>query len=453
MVQRRTGELENVKFWLTIGLFVGAGIGIASILLTKLFLYRSFAKPLGEIGQGMAHVAQGNLEQQITLRGRDELSRLGRSFNSMVAELREERTSRQHAEEEVLRSNESLALRSAELEDRTRTIDLLGRMSNRLPGCADEAEFVEVIERFAPQILPGIPGILYTLSNSQTLLRQIGSWNTPQGSPAEFTPVECWGLRRGQPHTIANVSADIVCNHVDRTRVHGYRCMPLTAQGENVGLLYLEEAEDQTIDERDLAVLTETIAFALANLRLRERLRNQSVRDPLTDLFNRRYLEETLELEFSRTRRDQRPLSVIMLDIDHFKRFNDLHGHDAGDLVLKAVGQLLKRTIRTGDVPCRYGGEEFILVLPGNTVEEAGSLAERIRGAAEEIEINHKNAPLGKITVSLGIAAFPQSGATVTEVLNAADQALYQAKRNGRNQSAMAPDAERKSEAAAALSP
>ncbi len=223
------------------------------------------------------------------------------------------------------------------------------------------------------------------------------------------------------------------------TRFLGYRCLPLVAQGETVGLLYLEEAADYKIDDQDLAVFTETTAFALANLRLRERLRNQSVRDVLTGLFNRRYLEETLELEFARARREQRPASIIMLDIDHFKRFNDLHGHDAGDLVLKAVGQVIKGTIRTSDIACRYGGEEFMLVLPGNTVEEAAALAERVRTATEQIEISHNNATLGKVTMSLGVRGISRNGDLPADVVAAADRALYAAKGAGRNTFAIAP--------------
>lgn len=433
MAGQREAELVAIHHKLVIVLLLG-GLAVALCVgLNKVLLFRSFFVPLREIGKGIGRVAGGDLDEEIHLSGRDELSRLGMAFNKMMTELRQEKISREHAEEEVSRGNEALLVRSAELEDRTRTIDLLGRMANRLPGCADEAEFIDVICKFAPQILPETPGILYTLNNSQNLLRQIGAWNGPKSSPVEFAPMECWGLRRGQPHSIADVTRDIVCSHVDAAAIGGYRCLPLVAQGETVGLLYLEEVAGHVIDHQDLAVFTETIAFALANMRLRERLKNQSVRDPLTDLFNRRYLEETLELEFSRARRDGRPLSIVMMDVDHFKRFNDLHGHEAGDVVLKSVAQLVKRSIRTGDVACRFGGEEFVLVLPGHGTKEAAIQAERIRAATENLEISHKNVSLGKVTVSLGIAEFPATGDTAAAVTEAADQALYAAKRSGRN--------------------
>jgi diguanylate cyclase (GGDEF)-like protein len=284
------------------------------------------------------------------------------------------------------------------------------------------------------QILPGVPGALYVLSNSQTILRRIGEWNAPLGSGAEFAPSECWGLRRGQPHIITDASSDIVCRHVQPEQLTGYRCLPLVAQGETVGLFFIEQRQAAiAVNDQDLRALTETVALSLANLRLREKLRNQSIRDPLTGLFNRRYLEESLELECSRAERSKQPITVVMVDVDHFKRFNDTFGHDAGDLVLKNIGELLRRSIRQGDVACRYGGEEFMLVFPGTSASEAVGVAERVREGARRLEIVYRNQTLGRITVSLGVAAYPMAGETPAELIDAADQTLYAAKNAGRD--------------------
>lgn len=433
-IDQRTVELKQIHQRLIVGLVVGTLCVAACILLTNGLIVRSLGRPLESLRKGIGRIAGGDLTREIEVHGKDELNQLAQAFNSMMADLRVERSSRQEAEEEVARGAVALRAHGVELEQRSRTIDLLGRMANRLPGSKDEDEFVEVIERFAPQILPDARGALYVLSNSQTLLRRIGEWNNPTGSAAEFTPSGCWGLRRGQPHIIMDAASDIVCPHVQAEELMGYRCLPLVAQGETVGLFYIEERQGEvSVNEQDLRALTETVALSLVNLRLQEKLRNQSIRDPLTGLFNRRYLEESLELECSRAERSKQPISVVMLDVDHFKRFNDTFGHDAGDLVLKNIGELLKRSVRQGDLACRYGGEEFVLVLPGTPTPEAVDVATRIREGVRRIEVVYRNQSLGTITASLGLAVYPTAGQTPAELIEAADKMLYAAKNAGRD--------------------
>ena len=179
--------------------------------------------------------------------------------------------------------------------------------------------------------------------------------------------------------------------------------------------------------------VAEHIALSLANIKLRETLRNQAIRDPLTTLFNRRYLEETLERELHQAKRSENRIGIIMIDIDHFKKFNDTYGHGAGDALLFSLGGFLKASIRGGDIPCRYGGEEFMLILLGASLEETGKRAEVIRQKIKKMEVAYEELVLPPITLSLGVACFPQNGATVTELLRSADNALYQAKAEGRD--------------------
>lgn len=168
------------------------------------------------------------------------------------------------------------------------------------------------------------------------------------------------------------------------------------------------------------------------NRKLHEKLSELAVRDPLTGLFNRRYMEETLERELARAARDQSPLSLVIMDIDHFKQLNDNHGHQTGDQVLKVLAHLLRTHMRRGDVTCRYGGEEFVAILPGAALSAAAARADSWRRAFEALSLDYEGRPI-RSTLSVGIAEFPRHGSTGEELLFQADSALYLAKRSGRN--------------------
>jgi len=215
----------------------------------------------------------------------------------------------------------------------------------------------------------------------------------------------------------------------------------MASQGEALGVLHLAirgtdlphpDTWDESVEQLAGAV-AEQIGLAITNLRLRETLRHQSIRDPLTGLFNRRYMEESLVRELQRASRAGIPVSVIMLDLDHFKRFNDSFGHAAGDALMRALATVLQKGIRVEDIACRYGGEEFALILPGAPLHIAQARAEGIRQAAARLSVEHQGTSLGAVTLSLGIAVFPDQGATGETVLKAADTALYRAKAEGRD--------------------
>ena len=180
-------------------------------------------------------------------------------------------------------------------------------------------------------------------------------------------------------------------------------------------------------------MLAKQVALALGNLKLKESLKNQSICDPLTGLFNRRYMEESLEREFSRANRNKSSVAIVMMDLDHFKRFNDTFGHQAGDTLLRALGDLLKRSTRGQDIACRYGGEEFVLVLTDSNLAGALQRAEILRQQVKQLSVEYAGQLLGAVSVSIGVALFPDHGTTMGDVLRASDQALYCAKREGRD--------------------
>jgi diguanylate cyclase (GGDEF)-like protein len=199
-------------------------------------------------------------------------------------------------------------------------------------------------------------------------------------------------------------------------------------------------SKEAVADQRRLGlVCAEQISLAIANAKLRDQLRDQSIRDALTGMFNRRYMLETSRREFARAGRSGQSVSVLSMDIDHFKKFNDNHGHDAGDTVLRAVADCLKASFRDEDVVCRFGGEEFVAILPGTPIELAAQRAEEARAKIESVVVRYVDGNLPRVTISIGVASFPQSGANFQGVMKVADEALYRAKDAGRNQVQTSP--------------
>lgn len=215
--------------------------------------------------------------------------------------------------------------------------------------------------------------------------------------------------------------------------------MPIQGQGQVLGLLHLALDVDSRTErpkeavERRLRALTDRVGPALANLKLRDALRMLALRDGLTGLYNRRYMEDALNRELHRSERSGKPISIIMIDIDHFKRFNDTFGHDAGDFVLSSVARSITQHIRLSDLACRYGGEELAVLLVDASLESALDRAEALRVAIRETNLTHRGQSIPAPTASFGVATFPQHGTNVADFVKAADSALYAAKRDGRD--------------------
>jgi diguanylate cyclase (GGDEF)-like protein len=315
-------------------------------------------------------------------------------------------------------------------------LSLMHDMTSLLQSCADVSESLEVIQQFASRLFPTGGGVLYLFRESRNQLIAAMNWGAPADSKEIFQPDDCWALRRGEPHKLDHKQHSLACNHMEHTTGIVSLCMPVMAKGNVLGILYLQRQPDDLLSEveyRLAATMASQIALALSNIKLRETLRDLSVRDPLTGLFNRRYMEESLQREIATAKRKERELGLAMLDIDHFKKFNDTFGHDAGDLLLREVGELLMQRSRAGDIACRFGGEEFVMIYPEASPEIVIRLAEELRQAIHDMQVQHFGRSLGQVTASLGLAFFPQHGQSTAALLRAADKALYEAKGAGRN--------------------
>jgi diguanylate cyclase (GGDEF)-like protein len=350
---------------------------------------------------------------------------------------------RKVAQEQLSVSHQEVGRLLDDAHRQTAEITQISELGSLLQACTSREEVFRLIPERLRRLFPGASGCVSLFSRSRNRVESAAEWGIcPTGQI--FSPEQCWALRRGCAHVHAGGLSNPRCTHLlgEGASV----CIPLIANADAIGTLSIQnddplspDSEAETDSEsfarrRQLAAgVAEHIAVAVANLNLREALRLQAVRDPLTGLYNRRYMQEFLDRELHSARRKHRPLAVMMLDLDHFKRYNDNYGHSAGDQALAAVGETLSRCVRAEDVACRYGGEEFALILPECSLQQATARAEEILRRVREYGTTTDRKAQGSVTVSIGVAAFDETTDRVDLLLKYADDALYQAKRNGRN--------------------
>ncbi|MGC2169852.1 MAG: diguanylate cyclase [Candidatus Sulfotelmatobacter sp.] len=347
--------------------------------------------------------------------------------------LQEEMLEKDFARDELDQQNERMM---TELTARSERATMLAKMGELLQSCISRDEVFAAALGFAPKIFRAVPGAIALLNGARDLAEVIGSWSDCQLPAAIFEPSSCWALRTGHPHLVLAGDSTARCAHAAGVN-HTYLCTPILAQGETLGIVHFQATDKAPdLDSSELSFKTTfagQVGLSIANIRLREALRTQSVRDALTGLYNRRYLEETLEREVRRAARAAQSLGLLMIDLDHFKAFNDTYGHEAGDAVLRDTGLSLTKGIRAEDFVCRFGGEEFVVVLPTADLDASRARAERLRSKMRELTVMHQGKSLGMVTISVGVATFPRHGVSPKELMAAADAALYEAQRGGRD--------------------
>jgi diguanylate cyclase (GGDEF)-like protein len=326
-----------------------------------------------------------------------------------------------------------------ELEQRNQELALVGEMVEYLQAVESSDEVFEIAASFCSRLFGALSGGLFLRNESGHVLEAVTSWGDLALGDQVFPPESCWAMRRGKRHGSLAANDSPRCAHA-ADDVATLLCIPLITQGQETGLLVLvasgtsdvSNVSPSRVASEALAVsVCEHLGLALTNIRLRESLREQSIRDPLTDLFNLRYLEETLEREISRSTRSGKPVGLMMLDVDHFKAFNDTFGHPGGDALLCELSNLLQSVTRVEDAACRYGGDEFVVLLPESSLDITLERAEEIRKAAARFNITHEGAALDPVTLTVGVAVYPDHATDMTGLLRAADEAMYEAKHAG----------------------
>lgn len=394
-----------------IALLAPAGALLVGLLLALLLLLDGI-RAIGATTKAAAAVAGGDLDKRVRVLREDELGELGRTFNRMASEL----------------------------ADRRRRAEALDRFQALLGTSDTVDELYRAVGHVCAQLFPRAGGAIFRLAPSRDLAERMHAWRWPEDAQAGLDPEECRAVRGGRVYLALAGAIEVPCRHTARlpAPVGTSLCLPLTAHGETFGILQLCVFGEEAVvpSEQNLAsarLVGEQLSLALASLELREKLRHQSIRDPLTGLFNRRYLEETLARELARCVRNGQPMSAAVVDVDHFKQFNDTHGHEAGDRVLVEVAALLQHGIRATDIACRHGGEEFVLLMPDSPIEAALARVDALRELAAQLQLRYTSGPLQPVTFSAGIAVAPRDGTSAETLLRAADAALYEAKSGGRN--------------------
>lgn len=353
---------------------------------------------------------------------------------------------RQHYQRQLSDANDKLGGTIRALERRARESQLLTASRDELQLCVNLQQVQQTAARALDQLLPGTTGGICLINSSRQLVEVAATWNGPTTLLDGFSLDACCGLRSGHVRWRKPGQSEVHCGHFTDAYPDHYVCLPLAAHGETLGIVYIEcpsngIAAMVNAQTEPLHEMIQLVSMTIAGLNLRNRLENQSIRDGLTNLFNRHFMEIALERELHRAMRQDKPVTVLMVDVDHFKKFNDAFGHEAGDIVLRQVADALRKAVRSEDIVCRYGGEEFIAILPEMPVEDAMERAELVRRHVGEISLHFLGEGLSEITVSVGVAVYPLHAESAEVLLRASDRALYEAKNRGRNRVVIADQA------------
>ncbi len=310
------------------------------------------------------------------------------------------------------------------------------QMMELLRTCKDLNTSYRIVSRYMSLIFPDLDGAIAIVNHPSGAMRIIEHWGDIEISGASTHCDDCFALRTNKPQHVCeptdHLCKGIMINH----KGSPYICIPLKSGDQSIGIIYFQSKQNSFItlnQQKDFIIsISEGLSNSLSNILLNEKLRQQAIKDRLTGLYNRHFMDEIFHKEFERAKRNLGPLSVMMIDIDHFKRVNDTHGHACGDFVLSSLGSILLNKFRDADTVCRYGGEEILILMPGCDTECAIAKAEKLRKFIETRELSCNDEKI-MITISIGISEYTSDDTNWESFVERADKALYEAKQTGRN--------------------
>ncbi|MFN6479029.1 diguanylate cyclase [Nostoc sp. DedQUE07] len=329
--------------------------------------------------------------------------------------------------------NRQLKEKTLELEAKKRELIYLSDMADMLYSCESEDEVYQVVALTCSKLFPTMSGCICIIANSKNYVQINRIWGDEISSKEIFSLSDCWALRRGKFNLLSSRNSGLICSHLIQPVSGTHLCVPLFGQGEIVGILHLDALDEISPEDRQTSeIIARTLGIALNNLSIKQRLTHENLRDGMTQLFNQSYMESITEQRLAEAERLGQPLSIIFLDIDNFKSYNSRYGHVTANIVLQGLAQLLLKSIRSFDIACRWGGEEFVIVMPNMTLETLRKRVEQLRLDIEQMQLKDGDRLLESITASFGIAV-SEPGITVKDFLNRANQAMLEAKRTGKN--------------------
>lgn len=314
---------------------------------------------------------------------------------------------------------------------------LISRLVNRYLFSLTVEEAYSVTAQSLEAILPDDGGVIYLKDARLELYEPIAPWGNLPLAPQPFHIQDCWALRRGRMHKVTPESAEIRCRHSIATSADAATlCVPVITYGEPMGLLHFWTNIDlaEFPEKRQIiGLIADLLAMAVVNIRLRHRIQDMTDRDYLTGLYNPVYTEEQLRRLLKTASRNNAPVGLIMMDIDHFGYFTENYGHAAAHAVLRDMGSFLQEYLQNEELACKYGGDEFLLVLPGNALDTSRKRAEHIHGLIKDRAQYEGHRHMRRITFSTGVVAFPDHGNSAGDLIQSVINAVKCAKKEGRD--------------------